>query len=59
MCYTYYNSVTLSHDPGQLGRRKDHRLLKLEISKTSVAVSEETYVVFIISFFFCLLIVHY
>lgn len=34
--------MTFLHDPGLLERRKDHGLLKLETSKTSVASREKT-----------------
>lgn len=41
MRYIYYNSNDFFHDSGQLERRKNHGLLKLETSETSVAYREE------------------
>lgn len=41
MRYIYYNSNDFSHDSGQLERRKDHGLLELETSESSVAYREE------------------
>lgn len=39
--YIYYNSNDFFHDSGQLEKRKDYGLLKLETTETSVAYREE------------------